>query len=278
MKKTVCPFAALTLSVFLISCGQLESRMAIREGNMAYDAENYQTALTKYEQARQANPGSFPELDRLIGYCYIGLFKPDDPSPQNQQNADKAINELQRYLQKVPRNDAAREAMVNLMLNAERRSQAIEYFKNFLKTHPSDLGTVRSIANLYAEAGDFNEALNWYEKITLLDSRNPEAFYTFGVVCYEKVAKNPPADMEERMMILEKGKQALERAQRLRPDYFDAIVYLNLLYREHAKLELDPVRQQELLARADELRNRAIAISKARKAAEKAEEEKAAKN
>ncbi|HSN69826.1 MAG TPA: hypothetical protein VLV48_11310 [Thermoanaerobaculia bacterium] len=270
MKKTVCLLAALTLSLTTLSCGQLNERIAIREGNEAYEAEQYAVALKKYQEARAIDASDFPELDRLIGYSYIGLYNPDDESPQNQKLADAAITELQRYLVKRPDDTAAREAMVNLMLNADRTAQAIDYFKTYLRRHPADLSTVRSIATLYAKQGDFNESLNWYYKITLLDAKNPEAFYTFGVVCYEKVAKNPPASEQEKFMIIERGKSALEQAMKLRKDYFEAVVYLNLLYREQAKATVDPEQQQLLLARADQLRNQAVAISKARKAAEEA--------
>lgn len=268
MKKTVCLATALMLSIFAISCTQLQTRMALRDANNAYEEENYKVALERYQAARQMDPASFPEIDRMIGYCYIAMFSPENESPENAQYADQAINHLQRYLQRRPTDDAAREAMVNLMLNADRTSQAIEFFKSYLKQHPADLATVRSIATLYAKQGDFNESLNWYEKITLLDSSNPEAFYTFGVVAFEKVNRNPPADMTERMTIIERGRAALTQAMKLRPDYFEAIVYQNLLYREEAKITEDPEQQQKLLARADELRNQAVAITRARKAEE----------
>lgn len=272
MKKTVCLLAALAVSAFSLACAKVEARMKIRDANVAYQQEQYRAALENYLDARTTDP-SFDELDRMIGYSYIGLYNPEDTSPENQRYADLAITELQRYLRKRPSDSAAREAMVNLMLNADRTTQAIDYFKKYLQENPADLPTVRSIATLYAKQGDFDESLNWYEKITLLDARNPEAHYTFGVVVYEKVAKNPPADMEARIQYIERGKAALEKAMSLREDYFEAIVYLNLLYREHAKLAEDPEQQQELLAQADEHRNQAIAIARARKAAE----EKAAK-
>jgi tetratricopeptide (TPR) repeat protein len=268
MKKTVCLATALVLSIFAISCTQLQTRMALRDANHAYEEENYKVALERYQAARQMDPASFPEIDRMIGYCYIALFSPESDTTENAQYADQAINHLQRYLQRRPNDDAAREAMVNLMLNADRTSQAIEFFKAHLAKNPADLATVRSIATLYAKQGDFNESLNWYEKITLLDSKNPESFYTFGVVAFEKVNRNPPADMGERMAIIERGRAALAQAMKLREDYFEAIVYQNLLYREEAKITEDPVRQQELLAQADQLRNQAVAITRARKAAE----------
>jgi tetratricopeptide (TPR) repeat protein len=154
-----------------------------------------------------------------------------------------------------------------MYLNANRTSQAIDYFRNYLTDHPADLEAVKSIATLYAKQGDFNESLNWYQKITLLDSKNPESFYIFGVVCYEKVAKNPPADLNEKLSIIDKGKTALQHAIDMKPDYFESMAYLNLLWRQQALLETDPLKAQADVAQADAVRNKAVEIIRAKKAA-----------
>ncbi|HEU4522982.1 MAG TPA: tetratricopeptide repeat protein [Thermoanaerobaculia bacterium] len=267
MKKKLCLLAALTLSVSLLGgCTKIQARMEIREGNDAYRREDYKAALTHYTKARQIDP-SFADLDRMIGYSRIGMYTPEDTSPANEQIADQAVAELRRYLQKRPDDNVAREALINLYLNANRTTDAINFFREYLQRNPADLAAVRSVAQLYAKQGNFNESLNWYEKITLLDSKNPEAFYIFGVVCYEKVAKNPPADMAERLNIIEKGKAALQRSIDLKPDYFESMAYLNLLYRQQALVETDPAVQQELIAKADAVRSQAVEIIKARKAA-----------
>ena len=266
MKKKLCLFAALSLSLLsLTGCQKVQARMAIRDANDAYAKEDYAAALQHYRRAREID-ASFDDLDRMIGYSLIGLYVPEDKSAANVKNADAAIVELRKYLRKRPDDRIAREALINLYLNAERITEAINYFREWLKTHPADIEAVRSIATLYAKQGNFQEALNWYEKITLLDSKNPEAFYTYGVVCYEKIAKNPPQDMAERLQIIEKGKAALQRATRMRQDYFEAMVYLSLLFRQQAPLETDPVKQQELVAEADRIRNEAVAIVKKKKA------------
>jgi tetratricopeptide (TPR) repeat protein len=267
MKKKLCLLAALSLSLLsLVSCQKVQARMQIREANEAYGKEDYATALKHYQKAREIDSTSFPDLDRMIGYSLIGLYVPEDKSAANVKNADAAIVELRKYLKKRPEDRIAREALINLYLNADRITDAINYFRDWLKTHPADIEAVRSIATLYAKQGNFQESLNWYEKITLLDSKNPEAFYTYGVVCYEKVAKNPPQDVAERLAIIERGKEALTRAAGMRTDYFEAMVYLQLLYRQQAPLETDPVKQQQLIADADRIRNEAIAIVKKKKA------------
>jgi tetratricopeptide (TPR) repeat protein len=268
MKTKLCLSSALTLSLFLLtSCQKVQARMAIREGNDAYTKEEYSNALKHYTRARQIDP-SFPELDRMIGYSYVGLYLPDEKSPKNDQNATMAVGELRKYLRKRPNDTVAREALINLYLNSNRTTDAINFFQDYLKAHPADVDAVRSIATLHAKQGNFNESLNWYEKITLLDAKNPEAFYIYGVVCWEKVAKNPPADINERLVIIEKGRTALNRAMQLRPDYLEAIAYQNLLYRQQALIETDPAKQQALIAQADALRGQAMEINKRRKAAQ----------
>ena len=270
MKKVLCLLAALTLALTSFSCRKIEARMEIKQANEAYQKEDYATALQHYTRAKTIDP-SFPELERMIGYSQIGLYVPDDKTPQNEAHADQAIAQLSAYLKKKPDDRIARDALINMYLNANRTSQAIDYFRNYLNQHPADLDAVKSIATLYAKQGNFNESLNWYQKITLIDSKNPEAFYIYGVVCYEKVAKNPPADDNEKMAIIQRGKDALQRAIDMKTDYFEAMAYLNLLWRQQALLDAktDPVKAQQDVAQADSIRNKAIAIINAKKAAAK---------
>ena len=258
---------ALTLSLFALGCQKIKARSEIKEANNAYSHEDYPTALQHYSVAKKIDGKSFPELDRMIAYSHIGMYVPEDKSPANETHADQAITLLSNYLKVKPNDRIAREALINLYLNANRTTEAINYFREWLQSHPADVEAVRSIATLYAKQGNFNESLNWYEKITLLDKNNPESYYIYGVVCYEKVSKNPPADPAEKMAIIEKGKAALQKAISLKPDYFESIVYLNLLFRQQALVETDPLKQQELIKQADELKNRAVEIIKARKAA-----------
>ena len=266
MKKVLCLIAALTLALSSLGCTKIAARMEIKAANEAYQKEDYAAALPHYKKARQIDP-SFPDLDRLVGYSEIGLYVPDDKTPNNEAHAVAAISELNNYLKKRPDDRIARDALINLYLNANKTTEAIDYFRGYLQSHPADLEAVKSIATLYAKQGDFNESLNWYQKITLLDSHNPEAFYIFGVVCYEKVSKNPPADVAQKVEIINRGKEALQHAIDMRPDYFESITYLNLLWRQQALTETDPLKAQADIVQADALRARAMQINAAKKAA-----------
>jgi tetratricopeptide (TPR) repeat protein len=268
MKKVLCLSVALTIALTSLGCTKIKARVEIKAANEAYQKEDWGTALSHYQRARQIDP-SFADLDRLVGYSEIGLYVPDDKTPKNEAHADAAIVALNSYLQKRPEDRIARDALINMYLNANRTSQAIDYFRNYLKSHPADLEAVKSIAILVAKQGNFDESLNWYQKITLLDAKNPESFYIFGVVCYEKVSKNAPADVAQKMAIINKGKDALQHAIDMKPDYAEAMAYLNLLWRQQALVDAltDPVKAQADIVQADALRNKTIQLLNARKAA-----------
>jgi hypothetical protein len=53
----------------------------------------------------------------------------------------------------------------------------------------------------------------------------------------------------------------------LKPDYFEALTYKNLLLRSEALLEKDPAKQQQLIKQADQLRDKAQELQKQKQAA-----------
>src|SRR5207248_2731471 len=131
MKTKLCLIAALMLSLSSFGCEKIRARTAIKDANAAYEKEDYAAALKGYTAARDIDP-SFPDLDRMIGYSEIGLYIPEDKSPANEEHADRAIAELSQYLKKKPDDRIARDALINMYLNANRTSQAIDYFRNYL--------------------------------------------------------------------------------------------------------------------------------------------------
>ncbi len=57
--------------------------------------------------------------------------------------------------------------------------------------------------------------------------------------------------------------EAVDKALELRPDYFEALTYKNLLLRQQAsKVEKNPAKQQELIKQADEVLKKALDIRK----------------
>jgi hypothetical protein len=59
---------------------------------------------------------------------------------------------------------------------------------------------------------------------------------------------------------IDEGLTALGKALEIRPDYFDAMEYQNLLWREKAKFEKDETKKAELNRQANQVAQKALAL------------------
>ena len=124
-----------------------------------------------------------------------------------------------------------------------------------------------------------------------LDPKDPEPYYSNGVIdwtqCYQprmeqraKLGMKPEENLDSRnkdqkracdelrakdMSVVEEGIDSLKKALELRPDYDDAMAYINLMYREKADLECDdPTARSEDLKTADDWVDKTLATKKAK--------------
>ncbi len=73
-------------------------------------------------------------------------------------------------------------------------------------------------------------------KLLYLSSNKEKAYYYMAVVCWAKSYNiRRVMSLKDRVATLKKGLKALDRALELNPDYAEAHVYKNLIYREFAK-------------------------------------------
>lgn len=262
MKRKLCLAVAILASFSFVSCRQIQARSYIKDANSAYLENDYARALELYKRA--ATKENFDELDRMIGYSYMGLYRAGDDSAENVRNANLAAAYLDRYLQDTD-DLAAEEVLINLYLNSNQQDKAIERLERRLDANPKDTTIMKSIANLLAGQGNAAEALEWYRRVVQIEPTAANN-YTVGVVAWEMVSKGLTGSVEESEELIAVGKQHLERAIEADPEYFDALVYINLLYREEAKFSDDFIEKEELMAKAEEYRQRAIAIAQKRAA------------
>jgi len=101
-------------------------------------------------------------------------------------------------------------------------------------------------------------------RLTITANRN--ATFWLNVVSLRPGKDIFRADLVQKLDIVMQGKDALQTAIKMKADYFEAMAYLNLLWRQQALLETDPVKAQEDIAQADAVRNKAVEIIKQKKA------------
>ena len=263
--------AVLTLP----GCDLIRSKKEIKRGNEYLKAAQYQSALAAYQEALRLDPGE-TKLHKHIGIAYMGLYQPGSRHPKDLEFAQKAIENLKEYVAIYPDDKKALEYLISMYLNTESYEDAIAFYQNeILKRDPKDSKAMQSLAMLYFKKGDFDNGVKWLKERLTVEGTNPEVYYLIGVQAWDRSYNFPDVDPVLRAEIVEEGLQALNKAVELKPDYFEAVSYINLLYREKAKMETDPEKQKEYTALANEYLQKALAMRKAAQEQAKADAEQA---
>jgi tetratricopeptide (TPR) repeat protein len=263
-RRVVALSSLLVVAVLGGGCNQLKARQEIKKGNDFFKAGQYQTALAAYQDALRLDPGE-KKLHKNIGLAYMGMYQPGSKHPKDLEYAAKAIEHLKIYTEAYPSDRKAREFLVSMYLATERYDDAIAFYQQLVQENPKDTKAMQSIAQMYFKKGDVDNALKWLHR--RLDAEtSPEAkaevYYFIGVQAWDRSYNFPDINPVERARIVDEGIDALNKALQVKPDYFEALSYLNLLYREKAKIEADPAKKQEYVDTANKYLQQALELRK----------------
>jgi len=218
----------------------LKANFAAKQGNDFYKAQDFQKAVEWYRYSLYLNP-ELPIAYHNAGLAFMGLYKPGSKHPKDLYFSQQAIDNLGRYLTFQPDDDDAKNQLLTVFLQGERYDDAAKFFEAEMKQRVSDPAAAARLAQIlgmiYAKKGDFESSLEWYKKRAEIEKDNPEALYTIGVLCWDKVYHaGITMELDARKQMVEMGLDYLQRAADLRENYFEATSYINLMYREKAKV------------------------------------------
>jgi tetratricopeptide (TPR) repeat protein len=252
-------------AVALGGCQKLQARMELKKGNQLYKNETYREALEQFQKGLELDP-SATFAWRSVGLTAMALYRPGVETEENQQYAEIAIDAFKRYVRAYPHDEKAEEYLDTMLINAGRYDEALAR----LKAQPAGKpGVHQAIVTVLSRAGRYDEALAWAQRPEA-GKLDPQVFYAIGVACWDKSYNDPMLDSVARGRVVDTGLAATKRALELKPDYFEAMAYYNLLFREKAKLETDPEKAAEWTKLADEWMQKAIALREREKRAEEA--------
>jgi tetratricopeptide (TPR) repeat protein len=226
-----------------VGCSKLRARDQLNKGVSSYKNAHYEEAINHFQQAVELDPNLL-NARMYLATAYAQQYIPAVDSPDNVRMAQQAIEQYQKVLDSNP----AREQKVN---------------------------SAKGIAYLYLNMKKFDEAKKFYRMASDVDPNDPEPYYSVGVIDWTasyqprmeeraKLGMKPeenlnPKDKDQKKVCAElkqknmpsisEGIDSLNKAIQLRPDYDDAMAYMNLMYREKADVECD-----DLAARAEDLK------------------------
>jgi len=224
MRKVLVFAAVAALAVLGSGCRQLQSRDQLNKGVQAFKNAQYPEAVESFKKAVELDP-SFATARLYLATAYMQQYIPGSDSPENRQMADQAHAQFQKVLDQDPKN----------------------------------VNAIASIAYLYLNEKDLDNAQRWYEKLTSVQPDNADAWYSLGFVAWSKwypaygtarsnlgMRPEDPGPIKDKKVkeelkakylpLIQAGLQDLDKALQVRPDYADAMAYENLLIREGADL------------------------------------------
>lgn len=247
-------------------CDKLKARDQLNKGVKAYKDSHYEQAIGHFQEAVRLDP-KLINARMYLATAFVSQYIPGVDSPDNLSTAQQAIEEYQKVIDANP----SRDQKVN---------------------------SAKGIAYLYLNMKKWDDAKKYYRMASELDPNDPEPYYSVGVIdwtaCYQprmearaQLGLRPEENLnpknkdqkkvceelkEKNSPAIQEGIDSLNKAIELRPDYDDAMAYMNLMYRERADIECD-----DLAARAEDLKTADSWVDKTL-ATKKAKAEKAAQS
>ena len=256
--KSVRLLTIMAASVALLSgvgCDKLKARSELNAGVKAYKDTKYEEAIEKFKNAVELDP-SLLNARMYLATAYTQLYVAGSEDAENKRVGEQAI---EQYKQVISAASPSKEQQIN---------------------------STKGVAGLYLQMKRFDDARQYYVKVSELDPNDPEPYYSVGVIDWTKTFQprqeervklglKPTEQLKDKKVCAElhtknwdtvaDGITMLDKALAIRPDYDDAMAYLNLMYRERADIQCgDSAAYAADEKTADEWVDKNLATKKAR--------------
>jgi tetratricopeptide (TPR) repeat protein len=262
--RRILSFAALVVFVAAGSgCNKLKARDLLNKGVANFKNGKYDKAVEDFKEAKDLDP-SLMNARLYLATAYASQYIPGAPSEQNVALGNAAINEFKGVLEKDPNNLSAIDGIGSILFqmsgqpfNAEKFQESKTYHQKHIDLKPNDpepyywIGVIDWTLAFRANA----ELRTAYNK-DHINKQIKEGDALPAAVRTDYVAKDG--------QLVDEGIKYLQKAIELRPDYDDAMAYLNLLYRRKADMVETADERASYQKQADDLVDRVKEIKQKR--------------
>jgi tetratricopeptide (TPR) repeat protein len=233
-------------------CNKLKARDLLNKGVANFKNGQYDKAVEDFKEAKDLDPGLM-NARLYLATAYASQYIPGAPSDENVARGNAAIAEFKEVLEKDANNLSAIDGIGSILFqmsgqpfNPAKFQESKSYHQKHIELKPTDpepyywIGVIDWTLAFRANA----ELRTAYNK-DHINKQIKEGDALPAVVRADYVSKDGP--------LVDEGITYLQKAIQLRPDYDDAMAYLNLLYRRKADMVESAGERASLQKQADEL-------------------------
>lgn len=242
----------LILAAGVSGCNKLKARDLLNKGVAAFKNGQYDAAVEDFKQSKALDP-DLMNARLYLATAYASQYIPGAPSEQNMRLGEQAVSEFKEVLEKDDKNLSAIDGVGSILFQMAGQPFDPKKFEESKKYHQRHIELRPNDPEPYYWIG----VIDW----TLAFRANGEMRAEYNRSNPKKQVRDdqplPPALRTEYVSqygpIIEEGIADLQKAIQVRPDYDDAMAYLNLLYRRKADMVESAEERASLIKQADEL-------------------------
>lgn len=252
LRRAAALAALLILVAGVSGCAKLRARDLLNKGVQSFKNGQYDVAIEDFKQAKDLDP-TLMNARLYLATAYATQYIPGAPSQENMQFGNQAIAVFKEVLQQDPNNLSAIDGIGSILFQ---------------------------MAGTPFDPAKFEESKTYHQKHIALQPNDPEPYYWIGVIDWTLAFRNnltmradynkdhinkqvkdtdplPEALRADYLAkegaLIDEGIADLQKAIQIRPDYDDAMAYLNLLYRRKADTVSSNEERAALVKQADDL-------------------------
>jgi tetratricopeptide (TPR) repeat protein len=244
--------ALLVLAAGVSGCNKLKARDLLNKGVANFKNGQYDKAVEDFKEAKDLDPDLL-NARLYLATAYASQYIPGAPSDENIARGNAAIKEFKGVLEKDPNNLSAIDGIGSILFqmsgqpfNPEKFLESKTYHQKHIELKPTD-----------PEPYYWLGVIDW----TLAFRANAEMRAAYNKDHVKKQVKEGdplPVDVRNQYVtkvgtLVDEGIANLQKAIQLRPDYDDAMAYLNLLYRRKADMVESADERASYQKQADDL-------------------------
>lgn len=226
-----------------------------------------------YKPGKQGDPANMKHLEEAAKYYRIAVDKLKDATDPKEKEVRRNAYEyliavygqdklddfskaepVARELIALDPTDPTTYRILGTLYEDQGRFEDAE--RELLKSvdvRPSDALGYQMLAAYYERQNDFDKLMQAWQKRAAAEPKNPEAWHTIGVYYFNKVFNDKKMPRAQALDYLLKGLEGEDKALALNAEYYDAVIFKNILLRQQALYERDPAKVKRLIEEADVL-------------------------
>jgi tetratricopeptide (TPR) repeat protein len=248
--------ALLLLLAITSGCSKLRARDQLNKGVGAFRNAQFQAAILHFKNAVALDP-TLLNAKLYLATAYFQQYVPGGESPENVKIGQQAIDAFEDVLKTDPNNPTAIASIAQVYYYMRKFEKAKEYQRHWMQVEPNNYLPYYWVGVLdWAIVFPHTQQMRKDLKIEFpKDPKDPSSLPPFP----EKAR----AQLEEQNApLVKEAVEVLEKANQLKPNDFETMSYLNLIYRQKADLEPDAAARQADLKQAEDWTNKAINLRK----------------